>query len=1400
MSLIITEVTAGQSYILNGISSGAPLYCAEINSTTVRLTNKFSGQSSDYTSVLPAFADFLINGVAPADIADFVSQVNGIVNFRTASGGSGASFIENDHTFADATERDAYFNTPDPHLNELLQNQTLIQVGTLFELWKGETNPGTYNGALFEDVTAVVRGERGQIGPQGVQGVQGEIGPQGDQGEIGPQGPQGDEGPQGPQGDQGPVGPQGDQVSDALTFTSRDNSYTVLMADSDVSSRVNATFSARQDPNGSAHSEINVNSTIITITEAGLYAISSIVDVQNTNPAAARLIPEVGLYSTILGVETLQSESSPYIRASTTSSSPNSPNSSDIGLTFTKVFAVGDQVRVGVTSKTGSVSVNAAIISGTLFVRKITAIGLSNQGVNANDVIISETFNGVLAGVNNAQTAFQKINDTGIGAPISTETSASYAFVFLNRNDWYNREVRFINPEDRIQTLFLPFSSIRDQVLTDDPTKSYPFRITLSYDGGISTDILTNRLVIPGNSIDASIRITGRSSVTLAKGDSVTFEFINSTDGATILSESTITRATGSALNDIELQTTVWSAAAEGILPSAPNVLKGYAYRVIQAPVDGTGRFGEQMQNDDWIVWIGETFTSWSAEPHQWIVIAGHDVSRITAGNTGFLAQVTQRGSEYDLSERVLINPINVLSVSSNASNLPIVFPYTALSQGGELETLNLGVSTFQFSSLSDGVLVLNVDFLLTSVNGFIVDLQSLNLKFGDVTFVFDISNIGADTGGHELTIPINFGDYTSAINVNPEVEIVVRQRGVSFTGTMTINSITNQFTGPLLPPILQIAQSAAISEGRRLDAEIAALRSLIFDEATIDDRISPVHIETIETPEIDKAYFLDSTGSDPFPSIGSMQKVDSISPDFIIGDIAVFVAVPDTYNNPQRVFTSTTPLIINLDRSEVNGNINLEAQFGQNPTIGGEIYTIYRVLNVKSGDVATIQKLSQERVVDWQQDIDDINAELLKINEALQNPVLNLPPAVVGILKNDIAVTLDDSVGPIPTDYNRDLSGGSAGVLQESPATKAIESGFRESNALNVSPLDTRSKKLMIITGHNYTEGDVVLQAVAPVGGSNDLIVFSNNRLNAVVKVAAQPGGSTSRIVYPTPRNRFYTEWFTISAHDSNLRPIDNELAFEDNLPTQPTTLRFEFRAISNGHAGGSTISSTIANVGGPTDQQFTGSIAAGTESINVIIQWRAATRNIFVEVSHPDTQRSISDIQVHLEWTESITTPAQPQTTRFSPILDYNPDAAIALIIEPEIVTGIGTILSIISSEGHINTLFDYTELFDAGEPGHLLVKGTELEIYNFRNFNPTPILLQTFQNRSALPYNGFFIDDGTSKTVVTFDTQLAAADENGGTRNVFSLINIVDGTLVQAVIISDGAGGYELQFNEI
>jgi len=72
-------------------------------------------------------------------------------------GGGGEPVI--DRTFDDAAARDAYYNAPDPHLDELVKGETRILLlddgsgNAVVEVWGGETNPAVYDNTNWKPLT-----------------------------------------------------------------------------------------------------------------------------------------------------------------------------------------------------------------------------------------------------------------------------------------------------------------------------------------------------------------------------------------------------------------------------------------------------------------------------------------------------------------------------------------------------------------------------------------------------------------------------------------------------------------------------------------------------------------------------------------------------------------------------------------------------------------------------------------------------------------------------------------------------------------------------------------------------------------------------------------------------------------------------------------------------------------------------------------------------------------------------------------------------------------------------------------------------------------------------------------------------------------------------------------------
>lgn len=271
---------------------------------------------------------------------------------------------------------------------------------------------------------------------------------------------------------------------------------------------------------------------------------------------------------------------------------------------------------------------------------------------NADQIILDGSgLTALLQGAVDVQAALERIDATGLGAAIFRFTG-SYSAQDSNIAEWFNNKaatrLRGIGSGagdgSGVFNFELPPTSSMTTVFDQLVTEGLPevFQMTVEYTGGpVGANFLTNRLNIQARS-SPNPQIQSRTSVTLRSGQSATFEITRNggvISSYLLIALGIVETASGTSQDDIELQnpaSVIWDASTNGPLPTV--VLKGYAFLVRNAPSDGSGRFGEVMQNGDWVVWQGETFTTWAAEPHQWFVLAGHDVRRISQLESDFLS------------------------------------------------------------------------------------------------------------------------------------------------------------------------------------------------------------------------------------------------------------------------------------------------------------------------------------------------------------------------------------------------------------------------------------------------------------------------------------------------------------------------------------------------------------------------------------------------------------------------------------------------------------------------------------------------------------------------------------------------------------------------------------------
>ena len=268
----------------------------------------------------------------------------------------------------------------------------------------------------------------------------------------------------------------------------------------------------------------------------------------------------------------------------------------------------------------------------------------------AREVELLASYVGVLNGVNNTETALQRFDGTGIGAAIFTFTGA-FSAQSNNINDWFGgRQLNRLRCIDSgtgpgvsgAVRVDLPGTSALNTAFDTLVTAGLPEQLTFIIEyTGPSDDFVQ---VFPR--VATSPQIGGTSSVVVRSGIAATFEITRSSGTISdyvfqaIGAVGAESNLAAGGVRLINPTSAVWDASSTGILPSV-GVEQGNAYKVVNAPSDGSGRFGEVMQNDDWVVWDAATFTAWSNTPVQWFVIPAHDVRRISALEQDFLTDVS---------------------------------------------------------------------------------------------------------------------------------------------------------------------------------------------------------------------------------------------------------------------------------------------------------------------------------------------------------------------------------------------------------------------------------------------------------------------------------------------------------------------------------------------------------------------------------------------------------------------------------------------------------------------------------------------------------------------------------------------------------------------------------------
>jgi len=757
---------------------------------------------------------------------------------------------------------------------------------------------------------------------------------------------------------------------------------------------------------------------------------------------------------------------------------------------------------------------------------------------------------------------------------------------------------------------------------------------------------------------------------------------------------------------------------------------------------------------------VNNPSTADSVTNDDWLLL---DNPRVNAKSAALLANFDQDGIVFNASRNITIDPSNVLTFSAMATGAPL-----ARQIGGNTTGFNRQIRydnvPLRFSDLVGGRLQLNIQFDLTRTQGFPPEWISMEILYPDGTsFVFPLD--GAPINGQfSATIDIPNNDYSGAIGQDASVRLNYNFRGVLWVGSYTIASVFNTSTGRIHDAVNQVATSAAAPIEMRLNSRIDRLASGLDEEdsaiQSISRRASPLRIDGIQSP-YGGARFLDSTGSDAFPSdVGVMSQVSDANPRFTVSGTAVFIAAEpgSSYALLNITQNSATPL----------DNSHPDVTLGESVTFQDQVYFVYRVTGLTASDVIEVMSVTSVEVVAWAEDIEGLQGDIARIDAELEHAALNLPDEVVHVLDNEVSVTEESSANINPTDFNTGLGDTAAQTVFYEANANSPSGGTLNSRPINATSGGRARRKIAYLPAETTYGNAAYLVAFDGTTG-RDLVRYANGVFNAQVFVPANPGGSVTDTVYPAPPNLvagpgIWQNVPTLTFVNGVPVPEADELFFTRDLPQSATALTIQYRGHANGNLFGQG-TATLVGAGGPNEVATTFTLDDGSETATVEVRYypnRQGRKEIRVSV----TERvnvglpTINDIEVILSYTEARTVPATPATVREVPI-ENRRDGAQVFAVRP---SSTGTLI-IVGDRVEVDTNYPYTTLFGASEAGHLILTTTSGVFLDYQDFDPIPSTVASLEDRAELPQYGLFTTAYTRETLLNIGVTIRPDGINVG-----------------------------------
>lgn len=803
---------------------------------------------------------------------------------------------------------------------------------------------------------------------------------------------------------------------------------------------------------------------------------------------------------------------------------------------------------------------------------------------------------------------------------------------------------------------------------------------------------------------------------------------------------------------------------------SAANIGAHFAYRVSVGNADA---FGREVVAGDYIISEQANPSLSTSIDTDWFVLSDTSGQGISPSDVIKLSRLSLVGGPVVRADaNFQVDAANVRTLATTATGTPLVINYDVVDDPvGATARQAIQSSVIQLANIPDAGGALVVDLVLarrvnTQASGFLPEPTSISFIFGPHTFTASLNAVDPNSGAITVTATIPPGDYSAAESVNALVVFDYDFRGAEYHGAVIVNGLSFRSTGLLYASIQEIASQAADEVETRVAREIANVRDLIpTDESSVtrlESRVSPLRTVITDSLDNNDVYFLATTPTGPAP--GALSELTRIDPDhatFTATSAAVFVAVGADVEHVLRNVTLSEDHILSTAGAQADADLSLEESFFDAAT--GRSYFVYRLVALIVGNELQVYERTRQEVAAWADDIAKLKAEDIAQRQRYDaEPLHNLSDVKKNWLANSFSIVQEASTSLVPTPLNLRLSGDNTQSFFPEGSPNSVVNDVLLTNPISSSIGDRRGHKFIGIAMTAFFDGAVLARARDNLQVLNEQLLYRNGENLALRRLLpAVPATSRTVTHYPS----IATEdggagvWFNATLHTPDFQPEGTAVSLTRNLPGTATTVTIFVRSATDGTRFGTPINFNLLNVGGSTQTTATANLSLPNSGVvEVTAIWRPRSQQVEVSfvVTNPGNGLFIYDAQIRAEWTETITTPARPESFELVTIADYVEGEYEPILLSPSITPrtdGDASTLLIATRNGIWDTGWPFNTLFGSTDGGRYQINvqdGVSTPvIYDFEKAEIGAQLARTLYNSREAMFYGLFTEAQTIAT---------------------------------------------------